>query len=89
MSEPLPTAYLVQHIQDALASDGRARELGVDVTVAGSRVVLTGTVSTDAQREAIGVVVSEVAAEHAAGHEVVNELAVVSSDEGGAVEELA
>ena len=88
-ADPMPTAYLVQHIQDALAADGRARELGVDVVVAGDRVVLTGTVTTAAQRAAIAVVAAEVTAEHAPGHRVVNELSVVSTDEGGAVEELA
>ena len=84
---PLPPAYLIGHIQDALAADDRSRELGVDVTLAGPdpRVVLTGTVSTEAQRRAIGEVVAEVAP----GYDVVNELAVVSTDEGGAVEELA
>jgi osmotically-inducible protein OsmY len=84
---PLPPPYLIGHIQDALAADDRSRELGVDVTLAGPepRVVLTGTVSTEAQRRAIGEVVAEVAP----GHDVVNELAVVSTDEGGAVEELA
>jgi osmotically-inducible protein OsmY len=87
--DPLPTPYLVGHIQDALATDGRARELGVDVTVAGGRVVLNGTVATEAQREAIGEVAGEVVAEHAGGHEVVNELTVMSHDEGGSVEELA
>ena len=88
---PLPPAYLIGHIQDALAADDRSRELGVDVTLAGPdpRVVLTGTVSTEAQRDAIAVVVAEVTAAQAAGHQVVNELAVVSTDEGGAVEELA
>ena len=84
---PLPPAYLMGHIQDALAADDRSRELGVDVTLAGPdpRVVLTGTVSTEAQRRAIGEVVAEVAP----GYAVVNELAVVSTDEGGGVEELA
>jgi osmotically-inducible protein OsmY len=84
---PLPPDYLISHIQDALAADDRSRELGVDVAVAGpdQRVVLTGTVSTDAQRRAIGAVVAEVAT----GYDVVNELAVVSTDEGGPVEELA
>jgi osmotically-inducible protein OsmY len=84
---PLPPAYLVAHIQDALAADDRSRELGVDVTLAGPdpRVVLTGTVSTEAQRRAIAQVVAEVAP----GYDVVNELGVVSTDEGGAVEELA
>jgi osmotically-inducible protein OsmY len=83
-SDPQPPEYLVQHIQDALAADDRVRELGVDVTVAGSRVVLTGTVATAPLREAIGVVVAEVAPDH----EIVNELAVMSADDGGPVEEL-
>ena len=84
---PLPLPYLIGHIQDALAADDRSRELGVDVTLAGPepRVVLTGTVSTEAQRRAIGEVVADVAP----GYQVINELAVVSIDEGGAVEELA
>ncbi|HZM32331.1 MAG TPA: BON domain-containing protein [Acidimicrobiales bacterium] len=87
--DPLPTPYLVGHIQDTLATDGRAQELGVDVTVAGNRVVLNGTVATEGQREAIGEVAGEVVAEHAPGHEVVNELTVMSHDEDGSVEELA
>ena len=84
---PLPPDYLIGHIQDALAEDDRSRELGVDVAVAGPdlRVVLTGTVSTEEQRRAIGEVVAEVAS----GYDVVNELAVVSTDDGGPVEELA
>jgi osmotically-inducible protein OsmY len=79
-----PQEYLVHHIQDALATDPRARELGVDVRVAGDRVVLTGTAATAAQRGAIGDVVQELAD----GYEVVNELTVLSADEDGTVEEL-
>jgi len=87
---PLPPEYLIRHIQDALGADPRARELGVDVRVAGARVVLTGTVATPAQREAIGQVVCElVDCEAPAGHEVVNELDVVERGPGGPVEELA
>jgi osmotically-inducible protein OsmY len=83
--DPLPDAYLLQHVQDALASDDRARELGVDVTVSGRRLLLSGTVATPDQRDAIGEVVREVAPEHA----VVNELAVMSTEEPGPTEELA
>jgi hypothetical protein len=87
---PIPPEYLITHIQEALGHDPRARELGVDVAVAGSRVVLTGTVATAAQRQAIGEVVCElVDCEAPEGHEVVNELAVVECREGGTVEELA
>ena len=92
--------YLVQHIQDALASDPRARELGVDAQVVGDQVVLTGTVATPDLREAIGEVVAEVV-EREGGHQgdegggggreldVVNELAVMSTGDDGSVEELA
>ena len=53
-----PQEYLVHHIQDALATDPRARELGVDVQVTGDRVVLTGTAATPAQRASIAEVVA-------------------------------
>lgn len=79
-----PQEYLVHHIQDALAIDPRARELGVDVQVTGDRLVLTGTAATPAQRAAIAEVVEELAG----GYEVVNEMAVLSADEDGPVEEL-
>ena len=79
-----PQEYLVHHIQDSLATDARARELGVDVQVAGDRVVLTGTAATPAQRAAIAEVVGELAD----GYQVVNEMTVLSADEDGAVEEL-
>ena len=80
-----PREYLVHHIQDALATDPRARELGVDVQVMGDRLVLTGTAASPAQRAAIAEVVEELAG----GYEVVNEMAVLSADEDGSVEELS
>lgn len=87
---PMPPEYLVTHIQDALGRDPRARELGVDVRVAGTRVVLTGTVATDAQRRAIEEVVCElVGCEAPDGHTVVNDLDVVAHLEGGPVEEIS
>jgi hypothetical protein len=88
--EPLPPEYLVQHIQDALATDPRARELGVDVQVVGTSVVLTGTVATPDLRAAIGDVVREVVErEPTPAHQVVNELAVMPHGDDGSVEELA
>jgi hypothetical protein len=82
--------YLVQHIQEALASDPRARELGVDAQVMGDRLVLTGTVATPDLRDAIGEVVGEVV-ERECGDElaVVNDLAVMPAGDDGSVEELA
>lgn len=88
--DPIPPEYLVAHIQNALGRDPRARELGVDVRIAGSQVVLTGTVATDAQRDAIGEVVCElVDCEAPDGRLVVNDLDVVGHEEGGPVEELS
>ncbi|MFP3901034.1 MAG: BON domain-containing protein [Acidimicrobiia bacterium] len=79
-----PADYVVRHIQDALATDPRALELGVEVTLARDRLVLSGTVATEAQRRAIAEVVAEVMP----GREIVNQLAVVPHDETGAAEEL-
>lgn len=79
-----PQEYLVHHIQEALSADPRARELGVDVQVSGDRVVLTGTAASDGQRAAIVEVVAEVAQ----GYLVIDELAVLSTDESPTVEEL-
>jgi Flp pilus assembly secretin CpaC len=79
-----PHEYLLNHIQDALATDPRARELGVDVQVASDRVVLTGTAATPAQRASI----AEVVAELADGYEIVNEMTVLSAAEDGTIEEI-
>lgn len=87
--QPLPPEYLVQHIQDALATDPRARELGVDVRVVGTSVVLTGSVPTPDLRTAIGVVAGEVVEREAGtAHDVVNELSVTAGG-AGPVEELS
>lgn len=82
---PGPDDYIVRHVRDALAGDPRALELGVEVAVAGDRLILSGTVATPAQRRSI----VEVAAEVAPGHRVVDELAVVPHDEAGDTEELS
>jgi osmotically-inducible protein OsmY len=69
-------AYVVAHVHDALATDGRVAELGIEVTRTGSTLVLLGRVASTAQREAATVV----AAEHAPGFEIRNELEVVDHD---------
>ena len=79
-----PAEYVVGHVQDALAHDPRTTELGVVVVLSGDRAMLTGTVASAAQRDAIG----QVAAEVAVGYEVVNDVAVVPCDEAGETEEL-
>jgi osmotically-inducible protein OsmY len=67
-----PKAYLVAHVREALARDGRTNELHVDVTVAGNRIFLTGEVASGERRRAV----SEVVAEVVPGYEIHNETSV-------------
>ncbi len=59
MSQPTPDAYLVERIRSVLAQDSRVNELGIQVTLAGSRVFVTGSVATAERRHAIGTVIAE------------------------------
>jgi osmotically-inducible protein OsmY len=79
-----PKAYLVAHVREALARDGRTNELHVDVTVAGRRIFLTGEVATGERRAAVADVVREVAP----GYEVHNETDVPAVDAPAEPEEL-
>ena len=79
-----PDAYLAAHARDALATDARVAELGLDVTVAGDLVVVTGTVSTPERRAAV----AEVLAEVAPGHEVRNDTIVAGFAEPDVPETL-
>jgi hypothetical protein len=58
------TEHIVIHIRDALATDGRVGELGLDVSherVAGiDTIVVRGAVSTDERKAAVATVVVEV-----------------------------
>ena len=55
-----PEDYARQRLQDALASDARVAELGLDVRTVGGKLFLTGQVPTEERRRAVGVVASEV-----------------------------
>jgi osmotically-inducible protein OsmY len=79
-----PADYVIGRVQDALAHDPRTMELGIDVTLSGDRAVLTGTVASPDQRDAIG----RVTAEMAPGYQVVNDVTVMASGEAGEAEEL-
>jgi osmotically-inducible protein OsmY len=52
--------YESQRISDALAQDSRVGELGLEVHVGDDWVSVSGEVTTEARRSAIGVVVEEV-----------------------------
>jgi osmotically-inducible protein OsmY len=68
-------AYVVAHVREALAADGRVAELGIDVERTGDALVLLGRVASAGRREAAAVV----AAEQAPGFRIVNELDVVEA----------
>ena len=76
------SSYLVEHIQSALAE--RVGELGVKVTLAAGDVYLAGEVATPERRDAVAVVVSEVAGQRA----VHNQTTVMDYPEPGQAETL-
>ena len=69
-------AYVIAHVREALATDARVAELGLELTIAAGTLVLTGRVGSAAQRDAAG----EVARAHADGLDVRNDLDVVEAD---------
>ena len=69
MSEE-PKQYLVAHVREALACDGRVNELDIDVTVAGGRVFLTGCVATQERKDRISAVLAERFPEYVVENEV-------------------
>ena len=74
--EPLAPAYVIAHVREALATDARVAELGLELTIAAGTLVLTGRVGSASLREAAG----EVARAHAGGLDVRNDLDVVEAD---------
>lgn len=69
----LPADNQVERVREALAGDPRVQELGLDVTIRGFTVVVSGTVSTPQRRSHVPAVVNDVLA----GYEVRNETDVV------------
>lgn len=65
-----PTDYVVGHVEEALACDPRVNEQGLHVAVAGGRVFVTGTVSTQQRRDAVAAIVGELLPEHELRNEV-------------------
>ena len=55
--------YLAAHLEEALAEDGRVAEPGLHVQVAGSRVVVSGTVSDPARKQAVTAVLEDLVGE--------------------------
>ena len=69
--------YVRAHLQEALATDPRVTEGGLQVDVAGDELVVTGSVSTPARRQGVDAIAAEVAAPF----RVRNETQVVSLPE--------
>lgn len=55
-----PPEHVVMHVRDALASDGRVGELGLDVELDGGVVVVRGAISTSQRQAAVLLVATEV-----------------------------
>jgi osmotically-inducible protein OsmY len=82
---PQPDGYLCERVRQALASDPRVGELGIDVRVAGGRVFLTGQVATPERQQAISAVVAELLPDH----DVHNDVSVTPLGAGPDMEVLA
>jgi osmotically-inducible protein OsmY len=79
-----PAAYVIAHVREALATDARVAELGIELTIAAGTLVLTGRVGSEELRAAA----ADVAAAHADGLEVRNDLDVVEGDAPPAAPEV-
>ena len=84
MSET-PDTYTAEHVQEALAQDGRVGELGILVEISDGMVTLQGIVPTGERREAIEIVVREMLPDH----EIRNRVVVEEMRDGGEPEVIA
>jgi osmotically-inducible protein OsmY len=66
-----PEDYAIEHLRNALATDERVAEMGLDVRIAAGKVFLTGQVPTEERRRAVGVVASEVLPDYEVHNETV------------------
>lgn len=81
MTEP---RYEQEHIRQALATDARVGEPELSVEVVAGRVLVTGSVPSERVREAIDIVVTEVAPDIA----VDNRVTVAPADEPSGEESI-
>jgi Flp pilus assembly secretin CpaC len=79
-----PEDYAIQHLREALATDDRVGEMGVQVRVVAGKVFLTGQVATPERRQAVGAVAAEVLPDY----EIHNETDVIAVGEHPRVERL-
>ena len=77
-----PTVYDTEHIRDALIHDPRVNELDVHVRVINDELVVTGNVASAERRDAISVVVAELAGDYPVRNDVtVTDLSAPSGQE--------
>jgi hypothetical protein len=79
-----PDDYAIERLRDALATDERVAEMGVQVRIAAGKVFLTGQIPTEERRQAVGVVAAEVLPEY----EIHNETVVTELGDAPRVEHL-
>ena len=58
--DPPPVDHVLLHVRDALATDGRVGELGLDVTHEEDYIVVRGAISNAARKNALVPVTREV-----------------------------
>jgi len=66
-----PEDYAVQRLREALATDERVAEMGVQVRIVAGKVFLTGQLATPERQEAVGTVAAEVLRDYEIHNETV------------------
>jgi hypothetical protein len=79
-----PEDYAIQRLRDALATDARVGEMGLEVRMVAGKVFLTGQVATAERRRAVGTVAAEVLPDY----EIHNETDVIEVGDHPRVERL-
>jgi osmotically-inducible protein OsmY len=59
-----PEDYTAQRLKEALATDERVAEMGIQVRLVAGKVFLTGQVATEERRQAVGAIAGEVLPEY-------------------------
>jgi hypothetical protein len=80
-----PAEYVAERLREVIATESGIHELAITVTVAGGRVLVCGSVSTPAQRQAISTLMERLAP---VDLEVVNDVEVPSTAQPTSVEHL-
>lgn len=85
---PVPAAYVIGHVQEALGTDERVGEWNLDVDVAGRTVTVSGVVATRARKAAVGDVTRESLAAFHDSYEVVDRTEVMAAEAPAGEEEI-